>query len=131
MEHQTTPNQKPRRELKASNIDKNIPWVFFDGVSQGEPPLGGVGGILFLDETKKTKITFALGQGTNNKAELSALWSVLGVAYEKQVQRIQIYGGSKMTIDWANGQLQINAPHLQHLMREIRDQMANFESISL
>ena len=35
-----------------------------------------------------------------------------------------------MTIDWANGQLQINAPHLQHLLRAIRDQMVNFESIS-
>ena len=35
-----------------------------------------------------------------------------------------------MTIDWANGHLQINAPHLQHLLRAIRDQMSNFESIS-
>ena len=35
-----------------------------------------------------------------------------------------------MTIDWANGQLQINAPHLQHLLRAIRDQMHNFDTIS-
>ena len=77
MEHQTTPNQKPRRELKASNIDTNIPWVFFDGVSQGEPPLGGVEGILFLNKATKTEITFAPRQGTNNKAALSSLWSVL------------------------------------------------------
>ena len=35
-----------------------------------------------------------------------------------------------MTIDWENGQLQINAPHLQHLLRSIRREKENFESIS-
>ena len=35
-----------------------------------------------------------------------------------------------MTIDWENGQLQINAPHIQHLLRETRIQKDNFESIS-
>ena len=77
MEHQTLPKQKPRRVLKSLNIDKNTFWGFFYRASQGEPPLGGAGGILFLNETTKTKITFSTGQGTNNKAELSVLWSVL------------------------------------------------------
>ena len=54
MEHQVAPKQKPRRELKGPNINKNVPWGFFNGASQREPPLGGVGGILFLDETTKT-----------------------------------------------------------------------------
>ena len=35
-----------------------------------------------------------------------------------------------MTIDWENGQLQINAPHLQHLLRAIRSQLENFNSTS-
>ena len=61
MEHQTTPKQKPRRVLKPPNIDKNTPWAFFDGASQGEPPLGGVGAILFMNESTKTNITFAPG----------------------------------------------------------------------
>ena len=35
-----------------------------------------------------------------------------------------------MIINWANGQLQINSPHLQPLLKEIRDQISNFVSIS-
>ena len=35
-----------------------------------------------------------------------------------------------MTINWENGKLQINAPHLQPPLRAIRSQMENFESIS-
>ena len=61
---------------------------FFDGASQGEPPLGGSGGVLFLNDLSKIEITFALGQGTNSKAELSALWSVLKIASEKNVRDI-------------------------------------------
>ena len=68
MEHETTPKQKPRRVFKPPNIDKNTPWDFFDGENQEEPPLGGAIGILFLNETKKKKITFSPRHGTNNKA---------------------------------------------------------------
>jgi ribonuclease HI len=29
-------------------INKDIPWAYFDGASQGHPPKGGFGGILYL-----------------------------------------------------------------------------------
>ena len=85
---------------------------------------------MYLNELTKTKITFAPGQDTNNKVELSPLWSVLKIASEKNFQNIKLCGDSKLSIDWEKGQLQINAPHLQHLLSVIRSQMENFESIS-
>ena len=69
--------------LKASEIVKSSQWGYFDGASQGEPTLGGVGGIAYLNDSTKFEITFTLGQGTNNKAELVALWSILRLALEK------------------------------------------------
>ena len=35
-----------------------------------------------------------------------------------------------MTIDWANGKIQINSPHIQHLLKMIREKMVAFETIS-
>ena len=35
-----------------------------------------------------------------------------------------------MTIYWENGKMQINIPHIQHLLRQIRDQIQNFDTIS-
>ena len=35
-----------------------------------------------------------------------------------------------MTIDWENGKIQINAPHLQHFLKTIREQITSFETIS-
>ena len=130
MEHQKEIKQKPKRVLKLPSLDKNTPWAFFDGASQGESLLGGVGGVLHLNEFSKMEITFSPGQGTNNKDELSALWYVLRIIAEKNVRDLQIRGDSKLTINWENGNLQINSPHLQHLLREIRSQLENFNSTS-
>ena len=51
-------------------INKGIPWAFFDGASQWEPPLGGVGAVICFPSTKNIKIKFATGKASNNKAEL-------------------------------------------------------------
>ena len=130
MEHRKEIKPKPKRVLKPPRMDKNIPWAFFDGESQGEALVGGEGGILYMNEMSKTEIFFSPCQGTNNKAELSALWSVLKIATKKNVKNLQICGDSKLTIDWANGKLQINAPHLQHLLRAIKSQVERFDSLS-
>ena len=130
MEHQAIPNPKPKRVLKAPKIDKASPWGFFDGASQGEPPFGGVGGILYLNDSTKFEITFAPGQDTKNKAELVAPWSVLQLELKKQVQNLKLFANSKMTIYWENKKIHINSPHLQHLLKTLSEQMAAFESIT-
>ena len=48
-EHQAFPNPKPTGNIKVIKIDKNKPLGFFDGSSQGEPPLGGARRILYLN----------------------------------------------------------------------------------
>ena len=62
-----------------------MPWDFFDGASQGDPPLGGAGAVIFFSSTKKKKIKYTIGQASNNKAELSALWATLRVAQNSQI----------------------------------------------
>ena len=64
---QALPNPKPTRNIKDPKIDKNKPWGFFDGSSQGEPPLEGAGGILYLNEDIIFEIKFTPVQDTNNK----------------------------------------------------------------
>ena len=83
--------------------------------------MGGPGGILYLNEDTRFEIKFALRQGINNKAELVALWAILKLAQEKQVKNLQLFGDSKLTTDWANGNIQINSPHLQHQLRALRE----------
>ena len=75
-----------------SKINKSQPWAFFDRASQGNPLLGGEGGIIYLSKNNKIAIKISMGQEINSKAELSALWTVLKIAKDKQVPRIHIFG---------------------------------------
>ena len=81
-----------RRLITAPNINKDIPWAFFNGASHGMLPLGGAGAVIFIFAEKKLRIKYAIGQATNNKVELAALWAVLRVALSKQILDIQIFG---------------------------------------
>ena len=63
------------------------------------PPIGGVGEIIFISIEKKLRIRYSIGQETNNKEELAALWAVLRVSLSKQILDIQIFSDSKMAVD--------------------------------
>ena len=75
-------------------------------------------------------IKYAMGQASNNKAELTALWATLKVARSSHLQDIQIFGDSKVVVDWENGKNTIRAPHLQHLLAEIQELKSKFRRIS-
>ena len=91
-EHKLNPASGKRRTIIAPVINMDIPRAFFNGGSQGEPPLGGVGAVIQLSTKTKLCIKYALGQATNNKDELTTLWAVLKMDKSKKIQNIHIYG---------------------------------------
>ena len=101
------------RVLVPLAINKQIPWYFFDGASQGDPPLGGSGAVLYMPNKQKIQAKFAPGHCTNNKVELTTLHLVLELPLNHNINQMQIFGDSKMLVEWANRRIQINAPHLQ------------------
>ena len=51
------------------------------------------------------------------------------IANDKHIKRVHIYGDSKTVIDWATCKIDIRAPHLQTLLREIRALHLSFEEV--
>ena len=94
-------------------INKSIPWAFFDGASQGDPPLGGSGGVVYFSANHKIHAKYSPGHYTNNKDKLGALHLFLNVAINNNISQLQFFGDSKMLVDWVNMKIQINAPNLQ------------------
>lgn len=129
-EHKTVPKPSKHRVIIILEIDKRFTQAYFDEASQGDPPLGGVGGILHLSETIKLCIKYAPGQASNSRVELEALWAVLKVTQSKLILRIQMYGDSKMVIDWAKEKRHIIETHLQYFLIEIRSLVSSFEFVS-
>ena len=48
---------------------------------------------------------------------------VLELAIKNNISQLQLFGDSKMVVDWVNKNIQINAPHLQQLLNAIRRPM--------
>ncbi|MEA1953515.1 MAG: ribonuclease H family protein [Campylobacterota bacterium] len=97
---QSSENQnKPKKSLKNLTI-------YCDGACQGNPGKAG-SGLALYDGTEKPTLLYGdyTPNGTNNTAELHALYKALQLA--KDVPDVQIYSDSKYSIDcitnWAYG----------------------------
>ena len=128
-EHRSSPKLGKPRFVTTPGFDKSYPWAFFDGVSQGDPPIGGAGGVIFLNDTNKISFKLGLGRATNNKVELSTLWAAMKIAKDKHITRLHIYGDSKYVIDWETGKNIIRAPDLHNLLKEICALQPTFKKV--
>jgi hypothetical protein len=86
---------EPQRQVTEEQIDKSGAQTYFDGACQGDPPLCGSGGVIYLNEHV---ISFKAGlcRGANNLAELMALKLLPILSAEKGAQKLQIFGDLKL-----------------------------------
>ena len=73
------------------------------GSATGEPNICGAGGMLYISDEHYFSFKASLGIGTNNYAELCALKLLFTLARENHISKIQIFGDSKLVINWDNG----------------------------
>lgn len=71
---------KTPQQVGTLQIDKSIPWGFFDGACQGEDHRCGLGDLLFLNGSNYFNLRAYLGNGSFNYMELMALKSLKMVA---------------------------------------------------
>ena len=76
--------------------------------------------MLYLSANQNIQAKYAPGHCTNNKDELVALHMNLKVAINNNFSDLQVFGNSKMVVDWVNKKIQIYSPHLQQLLNAIR-----------
>ena len=73
--------------------------VSSDGASKGNPGQAG-GGDIILDPSGKLHLSYAwgLGHASNNQAEFLALWQGLNQARKLNIQKITIFGDSRLIV---------------------------------
>ena len=57
---------RKEKRIIEEQIDRIGGWAYFDGDSQGNPDMGGDGGILFILDTHWFKLSSSLGSISNN-----------------------------------------------------------------
>jgi hypothetical protein len=108
-----------RARISEVNINKAIPWAFFDGASQGNPQMGGAREIIFLSQNHFLKFKYGIDKAKNNLSELTALKLVPIPALEKGISQIQVLGDSLLVIQWMKGDSILRNFMLQPLFRDI------------
>ena len=123
-------NSKPKRNVGILEIDRSIPWAFFDGAAQGNPQICGGGGLIYWNDHNFLLSRAGLGEGSNNFAEVMALKLILLLAVEKNIKRINIMGDSQLIINWANKISECHTLRLRPIIEEIYRLAALFDYIS-
>ena len=89
----------------------SLPALYFDGASVDG--MAGCGAWIKLTESERYHMYGCGGPGSNNKAEVMALWGGLHIAQDLQVQGVSIYGDSLLVINWITNKYQMKSSHLQ------------------
>jgi len=118
---------KQKRDLEV-NIDRTVPWGFFDGAAQNNSCGGG--GILYLSDSHYFIMTAGLGEGSNNFAEIMSLKLLLIFAIEKGCRKLNVYGDSMNVINWISLTQDCRNRSLDSVLYSIRAVLQNFETFS-
>lgn len=129
--HFTLVQKSPQvREIRQETIVKSFPGGYFDGSAQGDPIYCGAGVVLYLTEEHYYLLKWGLGVGTNNKAELLALYMLLIFAHEEGLLRIRIFMDSILGINWLNNTLRCHNIQLKPILEEVAQLKSIFNLIT-
>jgi len=99
---------KRNRAIRQPSLIDVIVVGYFDGAAL----LGQCGGgmCLNLNQSHSFHLWMGSGTGTNTRAKLLALWGLLRFATNIGIVSIQVFGDSKVIVDWGTGCLEMQVP---------------------
>lgn len=103
-----------------------------DGGSRGNPGMAAWG-VAVLDAEGNCLEGHAgvLGRATNNVAEYRGLLEALGLAQEREAERVEILADSELVVRQVNGQYRVRHPDLMPLYAEAVRRISSFQRFQI
>ena len=110
-------------------IEKAV--IYTDGIAYPNPGRAGIGALI-KDERGKTIVTIseAIGYGTNNRAEYSAVIAALEKALSLGIKRVELRSDSELVINQINGRYRVKNAGLKPLHRKVLELRSRLEGFS-
>lgn len=105
--------------------------IFVDGACSGNPGEAGIGIIINRDGKTIKKISKAIGKGTNNIAEYSALICALQEALILKAKKLTIFTDSELVFRQVTGLYKIKNDKLKILCDQVQILMQGFDHVGL
>jgi hypothetical protein len=106
------PRQKVIKTKVKTHIPEGLPTGWFDGAMQSNGLQSGAGDLLWTSKNSHYRWTFNCGPGTNTRAELLGIWATLHLASRLNIKALQIFGDSRIVIDWLNNKRKLQVTSL-------------------
>ena len=104
--------------------------LFFDGASKGNPGKVGGGGVIINPNGKvEVEYSWNIGYDTNNMAEAYGLWQGLKQLRVKKVDKVMVFGDSRIIIQAMNGGRRSDNIRIARLIRRIRSIIKLFRKV--
>lgn len=122
-------SDKPPRDLshRMRPFDIHYPASFSDGVDQNNRC--GCGALMIINPLCHYKIHWYGGHRSNTRAEIMALLGLLWLTKQLYIDKIWIFGDSKVLIDHMNNLNSMSTGHLTTWMDRIQEIPRNFSHI--
>jgi probable phosphoglycerate mutase len=117
-------------EPKPTVADKPEAVVFADGGSRGNPGLAAGAAILIRDGQIVKRGTVLPSAATSNAAEYTGLCEALDLAFEHNVERLEVRMDSQLVIRQMQGAYRVKHPDMQRLHAIAKVKAARFASIA-
>jgi len=104
--------------------------IYSDGGARGNPGPAAIGVLICdpkgeaLQEHRET-----IGEATNNTAEYTAVIVALELAKKLGAKKINYFTDSELVCNQLKGKYRIKAPHIQALVRAVKEREAAFQKI--
>ena len=109
-------------------IDRTVPWGFFDGAAQEN--LCGGGAIIFLSETRSFELMVGLWEVINNYVELLNLKLLLIFSPQRGCRTLNVCGDSMNVINWIKGIQICGNLRLANILSSIEAFLETYDSFS-
>lgn len=83
-----------------------------------------------MSASRRFKLWLNSGVGSNSRSELMALWLLLRFDSSRRFHTLQVWGDSRVTIDWDRGTASIKVLLLNHWFRETGFLIDSFHCIN-
>ena len=105
--------------------------IYTDGGSRGNPGPAAFAVVITDDQGKVIKeYGRFLGKMTNNEAEYNGAIAALKEAEDLGADEVEVISDSEVMVRQVNGSYRCRATNLQPFLKEVRDRMGRFKSVT-
>jgi ribonuclease HI len=112
-------HQLKLQAVNEAGEQKKVYSLYVDGASQESNTKGGIGGVIYLNDSEIESFSENIGPATNNEAEYTALLRGLAFLEKYQPDEVYIFADSELMVKQINGEYKVRNERLAKLYEQV------------